>query len=42
MGFRNYKKKHLSLGIKILNDNNIRLEDIKKNIVLSYLDLDTF
>ena len=42
MGFRNYKKKYLSLGIKILNDNNIRLEDIKKNIVLSYLDLDTF
>lgn len=40
--FRNIKKKYLSLGIKILNDRNIRFDQIKKDIVLSYLDLDTF
>ena len=30
------------LGIKIINDNKINLKEIHNNIILSYIDLDTF
>ena len=39
--FRMLKKEYLSLGVKLLNDN-LNFNEVKNNIVLSYLDLDTF
>ena len=39
--FRMLKKEYLSLGVKLLNDN-LNFNEVKDNIVLSYIDLDTF